>query len=94
MAAVDLARLEMVRPQTMRNVVDGLRDQGLITGVRDPSDGRRVNLMLTDEGLAWVRGQREPLNNALALALSESLPPGELRKIDEVLDLLEQIAYG
>ncbi|WP_157172551.1 MarR family winged helix-turn-helix transcriptional regulator [Nocardia pneumoniae] len=94
MAAVDLARLEMLRPQTMRNVVDGLRDQGLIVGLRDPIDGRRVNLMLTDEGRAWVGGQRAPLNNALAQIMSESLPSGELHKVVEALDLLERIAYG
>ncbi|WP_454197072.1 MarR family winged helix-turn-helix transcriptional regulator [Nocardia sp. Marseille-Q1738] len=94
MAAVDLARLEMLRPQTMRNVVDGLRDQGLIVGLRDPIDGRRVNLMLTDEGRAWVRGQQAPLNNALAQILSESLSSSELHKVDQALDLLERIAYG
>ncbi|MBF6341226.1 MarR family transcriptional regulator [Nocardia abscessus] len=94
MAAVDLARLEMLRPQTMRNVIDGLRDQGLIVGVRDPIDGRRVNLMLTDDGSAWVCGQRESLNNALAQFLSETLPSDELNKVYEALDLLERIAYG
>ncbi|WP_280258151.1 MarR family winged helix-turn-helix transcriptional regulator [Nocardia abscessus] len=94
MAAVDLARLEMLRPQTMRNVVDGLRDQGLIVGVRDPIDGRRVNLMLTDDGLAWILGQQGAVNNALAQILLESLPSGELNKVDEALDLLERIAYG
>ncbi|BDT99243.1 MarR family winged helix-turn-helix transcriptional regulator [Nocardia sputorum] len=94
MAAVDLARLEMLRPQTMRNVVDGLRDQGLIAGVRDPIDGRRVNLMLTDDGLAWVCGQQESLNNALARVLSENLPTDELSKVHEALDLLERMAYG
>ncbi|WP_433709445.1 MarR family winged helix-turn-helix transcriptional regulator [Nocardia sp. CA-084685] len=93
MAAVDLAHLEALRPQTMRNVVDGLRDQGLIVGARDPIDGRRVNLMLTDEGRAWVRGQQAPLNNALAQVLSQSLPSSELHKLDEALDLLERIAY-
>ncbi len=94
MAAVDLARLEMLRPQTMRNVVDGLRDQGLIVGVRDPIDGRRVNLMLTDDGLAWVCGQQGSVNNALARFLAERLPSDELKKVHEALDLLEKIAYG
>ncbi|WP_169810542.1 MarR family winged helix-turn-helix transcriptional regulator [Nocardia arthritidis] len=94
MAAVDLARLEMLRPQTMRNVIDGLRDQGLIVGVRDPIDGRRVNLMLTDDGLAWARGQQGAPNDTLARVLSESSPSGELNKVHEALDLLEKIAYG
>ncbi|WP_174186963.1 MarR family winged helix-turn-helix transcriptional regulator [Nocardia barduliensis] len=94
MAAVDLARLEMLRPQTMRNVIDGLRDRGLIVGVRDPIDRRRVNLMLTDDGLAWARGQQGALNDALARILSESLPSDELNKVHEALDLLERIAYG
>ncbi|MFE7740727.1 MarR family winged helix-turn-helix transcriptional regulator [Nocardia sp. NPDC057455] len=94
MAAVDLARLEMLRPQTMRNVVDGLRDKGLIVGARDPIDGRRVNLILTDDGLAWVRGQQGSPSNTLAPVLSESLSSGELSKVGEALDLLERIAYG
>ncbi|MBF6467366.1 MarR family transcriptional regulator [Nocardia beijingensis] len=93
MAAVDLARLEMLRPQTMRNVIDGLRDQGLIVGVRDPIDGRRVNLMLTDDGLAWICGQQGSLNNALAQMLSENWPSDQLNKVHEALDLLERIAY-
>ncbi|MGK8507023.1 MarR family winged helix-turn-helix transcriptional regulator [Nocardia asiatica] len=94
MAAVDLARLEMLRPQTMRNVVDGLRDQGLIVGVRDPIDGRRVNLMLTDDGLAWVCGQQGSVNNALARFLAERLPSDELKKVHEALDLLERSPTG
>ncbi|MEU1545911.1 MarR family transcriptional regulator [Nocardia sp. NPDC005745] len=94
MAAVDLARLEMLRPQTMRNVIDGLRDRGLIVGVRDPIDRRRVNLMLTDDGLAWARGHQGVLNDALARVLLENLPSDELKKVDEALDLLEKIAYG
>jgi DNA-binding MarR family transcriptional regulator len=94
MAAVDLARLEMLRPQTMRNVIDGLRDQGLLVGVRDPIDGRRVNLMLTDDGLAWARGHQGGLTDTLAQVLSESLPSDELNKVHEALDLLEKIAYG
>ncbi|WP_408638699.1 hypothetical protein [Nocardia gipuzkoensis] len=66
MSAADLARLEMLRPRTMRNVIDGLRDQGLLVGVRDPIDRRRVNLMLTDDGLAWARGQQGALHDAFA----------------------------
>ncbi|WP_195132787.1 hypothetical protein [Nocardia amamiensis] len=62
--------------------------------MRDPIDGRRVNLMLTDEGRAWVRGQQAQLNNALAQILSESLSSSELHKVDDALDLLERIVYG
>ena len=50
MTTAELARGEGMRPQSMGAVVDGLEKMGLI--VREPhaTDGRRVNLVLTEKG--------------------------------------------
>ena len=52
MTTAELARGEGMRPQSMGTVAAGLETMGLI--VREPhaTDGRRVNLVLTEKGAA------------------------------------------
>jgi DNA-binding MarR family transcriptional regulator len=48
----DLARAEGVKPQSMRVTVATLEGMGLVGRKPHPTDGRQVNIELTDEGAA------------------------------------------
>ena len=54
----DLARSERISPQSMGVTVASLLDQGLIERSRDPEDGRRIVLSVTEAGRRTVRDQR------------------------------------
>lgn len=95
MFTTDLAEIEQLRPQTIRNVVDGLRDRGLIVGKRDSVDARRLQLTLTEEGRRWVRGLRTTATDSLLTrALAEQLTPSEMATLAEALELLERVAFA
>ncbi|MBF6061488.1 winged helix-turn-helix transcriptional regulator [Nocardia terpenica] len=91
--AVDLAHIEGLRPQTVRNIVSTLRDRGLVTGVRDTRDTRRVNFGLTETGRARARGALLPRDEYLSRALNERLTPSEFDQLTAALPVLEKIAY-
>ncbi|MEV6276626.1 MarR family transcriptional regulator [Nocardia sp. NPDC051832] len=95
MSSADLARIEQLRPQTIRNVVDGLRDRGLVVGTRDTVDARRIQLALTEEGRGWVRGLRTTATDTfLTRALAEQLAPSEMVTLAAALELLERVAFA
>ncbi|MCC3332124.1 MarR family winged helix-turn-helix transcriptional regulator [Nocardia abscessus] len=95
MSSADLAQIERLRPQTIRNVVDGLRDRGLVVSERDSVDARRIRLALTEEGRGWVRGVRTTAtDNFLTRALAEQLAPTEMATLAEALELLERVAFA
>ncbi|MGC4991973.1 MarR family winged helix-turn-helix transcriptional regulator [Nocardia salmonicida] len=95
MFSTDLAQIERLRPQTIRNLVDGLRDRGLVVGKRDSVDARRIQLALTEEGRRWVRGLRTTVTDSLLTrALAEQLAPTEMATLAEALELLERVAFA
>ena len=59
----ELARAEGMRPQSMSAVIAGLTDRGLIERKPHPSDGRQVNIALTDRGVV-VRNSTVDLKRA------------------------------
>ncbi len=95
MSHAALAKIERLRPQTIRNVVDGLRARGLVVGERDSVDGRRIRLALTEAGRGWVRGVRTTAQDSfLTRTMAEQLSPKELATLAEALKLLERIAFA
>src|SRR4051812_37010130 len=49
-----LATLERIRPQSMAATLAAIAERGLIERTPDPTDGRRQQISLTDEGRAMV----------------------------------------
>ncbi|WP_158436308.1 MarR family winged helix-turn-helix transcriptional regulator [Nocardia nova] len=94
MTATDLAAAEGLRPQSVRNLIDELRDEGFIDGVRDSSDARRVNLTLTERGRDFVHGLRHPGEPVLARLLVDSFDENEIRTLTAAVTLLERLAYA
>lgn len=54
-SAADLARLTLLTPQTINEIVRALERRGAIRKERDPLHGRILRLLITDEGRALNR---------------------------------------
>ena len=72
----DLAVAMGVALPTMSLSVDRVEGLGLVKRERDPADGRRVNLRLTEAGVRLARG-RSLLDPARVRALLATLSPAE-----------------
>ena len=59
----ELARGENMRPQSMSAAVAALEERGLVERKPHPSDGRQVNIALTEKGAA-VRSSTKDLKRA------------------------------
>ena len=87
-----LAAAEHVRPQSMAQTLAELETAGLIERRRDPADGRRIQIELTEEGRARVlegRGRRE---DWLAAAVAAELSPEEQRTLLAAVPLLQRLS--
>ena len=88
----DLARLERISPQSMGATIAALEQRGLIERDRDPHDGRRIVLSVTDAGLQVVRDRRGARTAQIARALAAGFTPGELAQLRAATPLLERLA--
>jgi DNA-binding MarR family transcriptional regulator len=90
--AADLARLERISPQSMGATLAALEQQGLLSRSKDPQDGRRILLAVTDQGRSYVESKRSARAEQLAAALTQALTPDELAQVAAVVPLLDRIA--
>jgi DNA-binding MarR family transcriptional regulator len=88
----DLARLERISPQSMGVTVAALLERGLIERSRDPEDGRRIVLAITDLGRRTVHDRRGARTEAIAAALREEFNADELGQLRKAVALLERLA--
>ena len=73
----ELARAEGMRPQSMSAAIATLEERGLIERKPHPSDGRQVNLALTEKGIA-VRSSTKDLKRAWLAQATAGLEDEEL----------------
>jgi DNA-binding MarR family transcriptional regulator len=88
----DLARLERISPQSMGATIAALEQRGLIARDRDPHDGRRIVLSITEAGLQVVRDRRGARTAQIARALAAGFTQEELAQLRAVTPLLERLA--
>lgn len=88
----DLARLDRISPQSMGVTVAALQERGLIRRSRDPGDGRRVVLSITDQGRRVVHDKRGARTEQLAAALRDGFSDPELDQLMTAAALLERLA--
>ena len=91
LTASEMAGAERVRPQSMAATVAALEELELIRRDRDPDDGRRQLITLTQEGRAWAKGARSHRQEWLVDVLSERLSADERALVGEALSLLERV---
>jgi DNA-binding MarR family transcriptional regulator len=90
--ASDLARLERISPQSMGVTVAALLERGLVERSRDPQDGRRIVLTITDVGRRTVRDRRGARTERIAAALRDGFSGEELAQLLAAASLLERLA--
>jgi DNA-binding MarR family transcriptional regulator len=88
----DLARLERISPQSMGVTIAGLEQRGLIARQRDPEDGRRIMLSITEAGRQLVRDRRGARTGQIAQALAGGFTQAELAQLAATAPLLERLA--
>jgi DNA-binding MarR family transcriptional regulator len=88
----DLARLDRISPQSMGVTVASLLDRGLVERSRDPEDGRRIVLSITEAGVRTVRGKRGARTEAIAAALRDGFSDAELGQLQAAAALIQRLA--
>ncbi len=88
----DLARLDRISPQSMGVTVAALLDRGLIERSRDPEDGRRIVLSITEAGRRTVHDKRGARTEQIAAALRSGFSDDELAQLTAAAALLERLA--
>jgi DNA-binding MarR family transcriptional regulator len=88
----DLARLDRISPQSMGATVAVLEERGFVRRSRDPGDGRRIVLSITETGLRVVHDKRGARTEQLAAALRDGFSDAELGQLMAAAPLLERLA--
>ena len=91
LTTAELARNEQITPQSMGTVVAELVERGLVVKSRDPEDGRRELLTLTDAGAATVNRTDEARHADLVQLLATKLTAAERDTVARGLAVLMKI---
>ncbi|MFC4000315.1 MarR family winged helix-turn-helix transcriptional regulator [Prauserella oleivorans] len=86
-----LAAAEHVRQQSMAATLAALDELGYLERTRDPEDGRRTVVSLSELGRKTVRGIHQHREEWLATALAE-LTAGERDTLAAAIPLLQRLA--
>jgi DNA-binding MarR family transcriptional regulator len=86
----ELARAENMRPQSMSAAVAALEERGLLERKPHPSDGRQVNIALTDKGSA-VRSSTKDLKRAWLAQAMVGLDAEERHTLARAGDILKRL---
>jgi DNA-binding MarR family transcriptional regulator len=88
-----LAREVQITAQAMGETLSALQARGLVERHRDPDDGRRVVLTVTEAGLQALKDKRDARADLLARAMTSSaFTPTELAQLAAAAPLLERLA--
>jgi len=92
-SASELAAAELMRPQSMAQMLSELEEQQMILRTPDPTDGRRALVALTPSGRATLAECRLQREGWLAGALTQ-LSASELDALSDALPSLRRLAEG
>jgi DNA-binding MarR family transcriptional regulator len=93
MTTADLARAELVKPQSMGTTLADLEQAGLVQRRPHPTDGRQVLFALTAEGTE-ARRQRSIAKREWLLAAMAKLDPAEQQTLIAAAALIKRLAEG
>jgi DNA-binding MarR family transcriptional regulator len=88
----DLARADRISPQSMGVTVAALEERGLVERSRDPLDGRRVVLSITEPGRQVVHDKRGARTAMIAAALRDGFTDTELGQLLAAAPLIQRLA--
>jgi DNA-binding MarR family transcriptional regulator len=87
----ELARLEGMRPQSMRTTVSALETLGIIERKAHPTDGRQVFIALTRHGAELRRTAKDTKRTWLAQAVAQ-LPAADRETLFAAGDIMLRLA--
>lgn len=90
LTTADLARAELVKPQSMGTTLADLEQEGLVERRPHPTDGRQVLFALTAAGIEARRKRRIAKQEWLVAAL-EKLDPAERKTLIAATALLKRL---
>ena len=90
MTTAELARAEMVKPQSMGTLLAELEHEGLVQRDPHPTDGRQILFSLTPAGVA-ARRQRQAAKLAWLTAAIARFEPDEQRTLVEAIALVRRL---
>jgi len=88
----DLAKLDRISPQSMGATIAALERRGLVVRQRDPADGRRIVLSVSETGRQVVNDRRSARTERIAAALRAGFTAAELDQLLAAAPLLERLA--
>ncbi len=87
-----LAAAERMRPQSMAQVVSELLDDGFVLRRPDPSDGRRILVEVTEQGVRALHDDRDRRASWLAQAIEQEFDRDEREQLLGAIPLLKRLA--
>jgi DNA-binding MarR family transcriptional regulator len=86
-----LARAEGMRPQSMSSIVASLEDAGLVSGIPDPGDGRKILMSLSRKCEKRLQDVRAARQDWLTAIIVEKLSATEQRRLSATVELLRRL---
>jgi DNA-binding MarR family transcriptional regulator len=86
----ELARAEGMRPQSMSAAVTTLEERGLVERKPHPTDGRQLNIALTEKG-AVIRNSAKDLKRAWLAQATTRLDEEERQALARAGDILKRL---
>jgi DNA-binding MarR family transcriptional regulator len=83
MPAVELARAERLKPQSLSRLIARLEKDGMISREPDPRDSRALIISITTEGKLALRHDMQARRDWLGMALGATLSADERLKLTE-----------
>jgi len=90
MTTAELARAEMVKPQSMGALLAELEQDGLVRREPHPTDGRQILFSLTDAGVQ-ARRRRQAAKLAWLTAAIERFDADEQRTLVAAIELVKRL---
>jgi DNA-binding MarR family transcriptional regulator len=88
----ELARAEGIQPQSMGTIISALEEAGIVSGVPDPADGRKIVFSLTESALEQLATGRLAREDWLWRAIQTQLTPDEQAELSRSVTLLRKLA--
>lgn len=90
MTTADLARAELMKPQSMRVILGSLEQEGLVERQPHPTDRRQVLFVLTEAGVA-VRTRHRAMKRDWLVGALAGLEPAQLAALVAAIPVIRQI---
>ncbi|MDW9232884.1 winged helix DNA-binding domain protein (plasmid) [Burkholderia cepacia] len=90
MTTADLARAELMKPQSMGVILASLEQEGLIERQPHPTNRRQILFVLTETGVAVRTSHRVMKRNWLVGALGQ-LNPADLKALVAAIAIIRQV---